>query len=86
MQDCDGGLVLELEETDLAVAGLMSALIVTALNLALTWSSPQESILIHNRDRYASTRAVDQFFPEYSYRKLPVEDLLLRMEELFLSD
>lgn len=85
MQDCDGGLVLELEETDLAVAGLMSALIVTALNLALTWPSPQESILIHNRDRYASTRAVDQFFP-YSYRKLPVEDLLLRMEELFLSD
>lgn len=63
MQDCDGGLVLELEETDLAVAGLMSALIVIALNLALTWPSPQESILIHNRDRYPSTGALDQFFP-----------------------
>lgn len=63
MQDCDVGLVLELEETDLAVAGLVSALIVTALNRALTWPSPQESILIHSWDRYASTRALDQFFP-----------------------
>lgn len=63
MQDCDGSLVLELEETDLAVAGLVRALIVTALNLALTWPSPQESILIHNWDCYASTRALDQFFP-----------------------
>lgn len=57
------GLVLELEETDLAVAGLVSVLIVTALNLALTWPSPQESILIHNWDHYASTKALDQFFP-----------------------
>lgn len=78
------GLSLESEEAAVAGPGLVSALVSTALTVALTLPSPQEPSL--TTGTIVCPRASDPVFCVSELRKLSVENLVLRMGELSLSD
>lgn len=78
-------LVLELEETGLGCSWSCEHAYHDSPEPSFDLAQPTW-IFTRCWDHYAPTRALDQFFPYYCYRKRPVEDLVLRVDELFLSD